>query len=319
MLLFISLCSCLTLELHEQRSFLGWMKETNNVFVGEEYHFRLGIWLANKKYVEQHNRANAGYTVKLNHLSHLTPTEYKSLLGITNLNSFKKEQRESSKTFVPKFKQSKIEVDYRDLGVVNPIRDQKQCGSCWAFSVVSASESNYALLYGNLPQLSEQNIIDCATNCFGCYGGLTTSALNYILDNQNGFISKLQEYPYLGYKSSCNYDRTKAVPTISNYIVVPSYSEQKLAQHVNSYGVASVILDCSRTSFQLYSSGIYQDASCSQDNLDHAMNCVGYSYDYWIIRNSWGTSWGEAGYMRLIRDMNNMCGVSTMAIVPLPF
>ena len=204
------------------------------------------------------------------------------------------------------------------MGVVNPIRDQKQCGSCWAFGTVAACESNYALLYSNLPQLSEQNIIDCATTCYGCGGGIIQAAMSFIINKQGGAIMKLSDYPYQGVDGACKFDAKTAMPVTSNFVSVPSGSERDLANYVYQYGVAVVVLDCSRISFQLYSSGIYSDPCCSSQNLDHAMNVVGYSDSYWIIRNSWGTSWGESGYMRLAKDKNNMCGVATMASIPLP-
>lgn len=148
----------------EERSFLGWMRETGNVFTGDEYHFRFGIWMTNKRIVQSHNAANLGFTLALNKFAHFTPSEYKALLG-------NRIGRKNIKQTPKGTKIAEDSIDWRTKGVVNPIKDQGPCGSCWAFSAIQVVESQVAITKNTLYSLSEQNILDCDTQCAGCNGG----------------------------------------------------------------------------------------------------------------------------------------------------
>ena len=327
-LLFLG-SSKIFVEEREEKAFLLWMRDSQNSFVGEEYFFRFGIWLQNKRKVAEHN-ANAdifGYTLSLNHLSHLTENEYKNLLG-TKISDFKlfddnivtkvEKQQNNYKYKNIGLKDDYPPIDYRDFGVLNEVKDQGQCGSCWAFSITSAAESNYALRFSTLYSYSEQNLVDCVTSSFGCNGGLLTSSMYYIMQKQNGKFMQEGDYPYTAATGTCRYDASKAVGSLTNVISTPQGSEPILARCVAEYGVACAIIDASHFSFQLYSSGVYYDPSCSSQNLDHGVSVIGYGDDYWIIRNSYGKDWGEDGYMRLAKDRNNHCGIATMACFPIP-
>ena len=298
---------------HEQKAFLSWMRDTGNMFTGEEYQTRFGIWLQNKRLVQQHNAANLGFTVALNKLAHLTPAEYKSLLG------FRMNKAERKAQELKGFK-AVDSIDWRDKGVVNAIKDQASCGSCWAFSTCQAQESVYAINYGKLQSLSEQNLVDCVTTCEGCNGGLMTSAYDYVVSRQSGKFMLEEDYPYTGVDGTCKFDKSKGTSKCTGYVEVKEYSETDLANKIASYGPAAIAIDASHWSFQLYSGGIYDESSCSSYNLDHGVGCVGYgsegSKNYWIVRNSWGTSWGEDGYIRMIKDKNNQCGEASMACIP---
>ncbi|EAY16159.1 Clan CA, family C1, cathepsin L-like cysteine peptidase [Trichomonas vaginalis G3] len=298
---------------HEQKAFLSWMRETGNMFTGDEYQTRLGIWIANKRLVQERNRANLGFTVALNRLAHLTPAEYQALLGYCN-NGVSVKAVKSNAVCID-------EIDWRSKGVVNPVQDQGQCGSCWAFSAIQAQESQYAITYSNLQKLSEQNLVDCVSTCYGCNGGLMTSAYDYVINHQNGKFMLEKDYSYTAAEGSCKFEATKAVSKITSYIPVAEGDEKDLAVKIATYGPAAVAIDASAWSFQVYSSGIYDEPSCSSYNLDHGVGCVGFgkegSKNYWIVRNSWGEYWGEKGYIRMIKDKNNQCGIATMACIPV--
>lgn len=300
------------IQTHEEKSFLGWMRETGNMFTGDEYQFRLGIWLNNKRLVQSHNAANLGFTLALNKLAHLSPSEYKSMLGYRPTKVQKKFF--SSKTVAD------AAIDWRDKGVVNAIQDQGSCGSCWAFSAIQAQESRYAIVYGNLQKLSEQNLVDCVNECYGCGGGEMYIALEYAISNQGGKFMLESDYPYTAKDGTCKFDSSKGVSKITGIEWADTGNEASLARIISSYGPASVGIDASLYSFHLYSGGIYSDPGCSIWSLDHGVGCVGYgsegSTNYWIIRNSLGTTWGEKGYMRMAKDKENMCGIATEAIVP---
>jgi cathepsin L len=213
-------------------------------------------------------------------------------------------------------------IDYRDKGVVNAIKDQGQCGSCWAFGTIQAAESNYALKFGTLNSCSEQNLVDCVTSCDGCDGGLEELAYQYIISNQAGLLNTEASYPYTARDGSCKYNAAGGLNKVVSYQNGKSGDESYLLNLVGTVGVADVAIDASQNSFQLYSTGVYNEPRCgnTEYDLDHAVGCIGYGTasgtDYWLVRNSWGTSWGQKGYIQMSRNKNNQCGIATDALVP---
>jgi cathepsin L len=289
------------------------MRETNNLFVGDEYKFRLGIFAANQRRVQEFNKASS-YKVAMNKLSTLTDAEYKTMLGHRQSGPI------SGKATVSTIK-APTSCDWRDKGIVNGVKDQASCGSCWAFSVVQAQESQWALKNNKLYSLSEQNMVDCVTSCYGCNGGDEYLAYDYVIASQGGLWMTENDYPYTGSDGTCKFDKSKGICQIKSYIrPTTTGNEDELAAGCAEKGVVSIAIDASGWDFQMYSSGIYNPSSCSSSDLDHAVGLVGYGTesgtDYWIVRNSWGTSWGEKGYIRMIRNNNNKCGVATDVIIP---
>jgi cathepsin L len=282
------------------------------MFTGEEYKTRLGIWLSNKRLVQEHNKAK-DFLLSMNHLAHYTPAEYKAILG------FKQNKAKRVASTPSNFK-APTSIDWREKKVVNDIKDQGQCGSCWTFSTIQAMESQWAIKHSKLYSLSEQNLVDCVSTCYGCNGGLMEPAYDYVIKYQSGKFMTEDDYPYTGQDGTCKYDSSKGVTQVTGYITVTEDSESDLEAKVAQYGPAAIAIDASHYSFQLYSSGIYDESSCSPENLDHAVGCVGYGTEsgtaYWIVRNSWGTSWGENGYIRMVKGKNNQCGEASAACIP---
>ena len=308
----VSQTRSLSVSAHEEKAFLQYMRDTNNLFTGDEYNFRLGIFLTNKRLVQEFNKQGKSFRVGLNKFAHYTQAEYNALLGA------KAPEREfKGKALNVKAPES---VDWRDKNVVCDIKDQAQCGSCWAFSTISAQESAWAIAGNTLLSLSEQNVVDCCSLCYGCNGGWPYKTIEYVIARQNGQFNLESDYPYTGYDGTCKFSQYKGYTTVTGYTEVTSYSESDLETKVASLGPASICIDASNWSFQLYNGGIYDEDSCSQWNLDHAVNCIGYGTEgstaYWLVRNSWGTSWGEDGYIRMIKNKNNQCGVASSAIIP---
>jgi len=289
------------------------MRSTNQFFTGDEYQSRFGIWMANSRLVQEHNAAKNSFKLSMNKFAAYTPSEYKALLGFRM--ELVKNKAVKSNFVAPNA------LDWREKGAVNPIKDQGQCGSCWAFSAIQGAEGAYFVGKGKLLSLSEQNLVDCVTACYGCNGGLMTAAYDYVIEHQNGKFNSETDYPYKAVTGTCKFDASKAVGHISSYVEIQEGSESDLASKCAQYGPVAIAIDASHFSFQLYSGGIYKEAACSSYNLDHGVGCVGYGAEgntqYWIVRNSWGTSWGEKGYIRMIKDDGNRCGVATMACVPI--
>jgi len=214
-------------------------------------------------------------------------------------------------------------VNWVEKDVITKVKDQGQCGSCYAFSATGSMEGIYAIKNNHLRNISEQEIVDCsgAEGNQGCFGGLMNQVFQYVIDN-NGVCSE-QEYPYDADQDQCN-DKCQNIVQISNYKNITQNNETILMNAVAQQPV-SVAIQANLPSFQFYSHGIYNDSQCTGE-LDHGVLVVGYGVDdnnvsYWLIKNSWGPNWGENGYIRMLRNMTNntngMCGIAMEPSIPI--
>jgi hypothetical protein len=201
-------------------------------------------------------------------------------------------------------------IDWVERGAVNPIKDQRQCGSCWSFSTVANVEGAGKVTTGKLVSLSEQNILDCDKHDDSCGGGRPDSALEWM--SQGHGIASESDYPYRGRDERCA-SGVRATAFVSGYQKIDR-DENQIAQALATYGPLAIALDAN--GFNSYHSGIIDNPKCSSSNLNHAVNIVGYGTDrlgYWKIRNSWGTSFGESGYVRMVRGKCG-CGLCTEVV-----
>lgn len=221
-------------------------------------------------------------------------------------------------------------LDWRNSTIVGPVKDQKQCGSCWAFSAVSALESQLRKLLHKPVSLSEQDMVDCVKNvgsmgcCYGCMGGEMYAVYQYLLQNQNGTDDTEKQYPYHAVDQVCNPVKSSISDVkLTNFVTLSVGDEESMKKALYQIGPLSVGVNANQD-WQLYHKGIYNptEEQCSSDpaDQDHGVAVVGYGsekgLDYWIIRNSWGEDWGEKGYMRLARG-KNACGVANSVIYPI--
>ncbi|XP_054154851.1 cathepsin L-like proteinase [Oppia nitens] len=203
-------------------------------------------------------------------------------------------------------------LDWRSLGKVGPIKNQGQCGSCWAFATVAILESRLAIKRGSYRSLSEQEIIDCTDGYTCAVGGNIQMALKTL--NRLGGIEADSDYPYISgdkHKNQCAYQSVKTVAQVGTSYINVQDGESGMQQSVYMNGPLYVHVHVNEN-FQHYRSGVFSDQNCDQQ-INHAVSIVGYGPGYWLIRNSWDTWWGEQGYIRLARDQN-MCRISVYPV-----
>ena len=290
----------------------------------EELH-RHTVWESNKLYVENHNK-NAdkwGYALAMNKFADLESSEFVALY-----NGYRMQQRDNTTRYyeVPKgFSAPSTTVDWRTKGAVTGVKNQAQCGSCWAFSTTGSLEGQTFLKKGNLPSLSEQQLVDCSQSYgnHGCQGGLMDNAFKYI--KANGGIDSESSYPYEAKNDKCRFNSANVAATCTGYVDIKEGDINGLLSAATTVGPISVAMDASHMSFQLYHSGVYDPWLCSSTRLDHGVLVVGFGTeqsgifsekkDYWLVKNSWGTGWGDKGYFKIARK-NNKCGIATSASYP---
>jgi len=312
--LLVGLAAASFTEQQYQDTFTSWMHEHSRVYSSHEFFHRYNAFRANMDFVEKWNSENSATVLGLNNMADLTNEEYQNIYLGTKITveDYKLVLEEPAEPLAAL-------VDWRTSGAVTGIKDQGQCGSCWSFSSTGAIEGINKIKKGSLPNLSEQNLMDCSTSYGnqGCNGGLMTSAFKYVVANKG--LDTEASYPYTAKAGTCHFTTANVGATIANYGTVASGSESALLTAVARQPI-SVAIDASHNSFQLYKSGTYYESACSSSKLDHGVLAIGYGTDngadYWIVKNSWGTSWGTAGYIQMARNRSNNCGIATQAAYP---
>jgi len=316
--LFVAAASAVSVTLNTDASFTAWkLQFGKNYLSAEESAARLAIFNANLAYINKHNaRTDVTYTLGMNQFGDLTNAEYQRMY----LRPFNRTAR-ATETFVAGNEVDPTEVDWRTQGYVTPIKDQGQCGSCWSFSSTGSIEGAHFKATGKLVSFSEQNLVDCSTTegNQGCNGGLMDYAFTYVMKTKG--LDTEESYPYTARDGKCAYNPANSGGTISSFKDVTAGSEAALQTAVATIGPISVAIDASHNSFQFYKTGVYNEVMCSSKNLDHGVLAVGYGVDagknYWLVKNSWGTTWGNKGYIYMTKDKKNQCGIATAASYPI--
>ncbi|KAF3438648.1 hypothetical protein FNV43_RR21412 [Rhamnella rubrinervis] len=291
----------------------------------DEKHKRFNVFKANVMHVHHTNNKDKPYKLKLNKFADMTNHEFRSTYAgskVKHHRMFRGPQLGNGSFMYENVKSIPASVDWRKNGAVTPVKDQGQCGSCWAFSTVVAVEGINYVKTNKLVSLSEQELIDCDTKeNAGCNGGLMEYAFEFI-KNKGGITTEVN-YPYKAEDGTCDSSKENSpAVSIDGHENVPANDEDALLKAVINQPV-SVAIDAGGSDFQFYSEGVFT-GSCGKE-LDHGVAVVGYGTTldgtkFWIVKNSWGPEWGEKGYIRMergISEKEGLCGIAMEASYPI--
>ncbi|KAL7714668.1 Cysteine proteinase 3 [Entamoeba marina] len=294
--------------------FHQWAAKHGKHFSASETLRRSAIFNNNARVVAFHNKHNKFQLSLDGPFAAMTNKEYQK-----TLHPYKQDTTLQVASFKGAIPES---IDWREKGKVPAIRDQGQCGSCYSFSSLAAYETRLLIAGSKFTadtiDLSEQQIVDCSTYVGnkGCDGGNVGYTIYYLM--KDGVMEE-SDYEYQAVQGTCSYDSSKVVAKSTGGRSTHSGDEDDLIAAI-AEGTVATAIDASNISFQLYKSGVYDEPKCSSTSLNHGVAAVGYGNldgdDYYIVRNSWGSSWGDEGYILMSRNKNNQCGISTRAFIP---
>jgi len=304
--------------------FTEWAEFFNIEFKSDDhFHTSYQNWQSNDKFIEEVNGKNLSYVLGHNQFSGMNSDDFRQYLGYSGVpieRVFNKLDSESTVSISE-------EVNWVKKGAVTDVKDQGQCGSCWSFSTTGALEGAYFVKNGNLETFSEQQLLDCDSfknggRDMGCNGGLMDHAFTWI--EKNGGLCSEADYPYVSgetkttgtCKKSCSLiEKSK----ITSFVDVEPSSDIAMMRALSQQPV-SIAIEADQREFQLYKSGIFTGV-CG-NKLDHGVLVVGYGPDYYLVKNSWGLSWGDGGFIKLglgpeFNNGDGQCGMLLQGSYPL--
>jgi cathepsin F len=305
-ILFIAAVSAGTLQ-NNVKSFHSFISTYDRTYSDFEYSYRFGVFVENMKRAAQLQAQETGSAIYgVTKFSDLTPEEFAANYLMPK--SLRANITRSARTInVPEI-DAPTSFDWRDKGAISAVKNQEQCGSCWAFSATETIESYHHIAHGSLPILSPQQIVDCDKTSYGCNGGWTEHAFNYV--KSAGGLDTAVSYPYTARDGTCKFNRNTIGAKITGWkYVTQSDDENLMLSDLQSIGPFSVCVDAS--SWSSYRHGVIQN--CGQQ-VDHCVQLTGFSTQdgikAWNVRNSWGTDWGVNGYLYVARG-HDTCAIGS--------
>lgn len=317
-------------EQREWNEFLNFQKTHNKVYNSlEEFETRFEIFRSNLHTIIYHNSQKVyNFTLNVNHFTDLTPDEFKeTYVNGLSVNSnrygckpFSASDMNINADNLP------VSVDWRKTGAVTSVKDQGQCGSCWAFSSTAATEGAWAIATGNLLDLSEQELVDCARGfnygSHGCSGGQMDGGFKFVIENG---LCSASKYPYVSgttkTEGTCESNKCgSAIKFEGTTCSDVTPNDELLLKFAVAQQPVAIAIEADTRYFQFYAGGILDSIECGT-KLDHGVLIAGYGEEdgkkYWLVKNSWSTSWGEEGYVKIARtDSRNNEGICGIAMSP---
>jgi cathepsin L len=318
---FTVLVSTVFGSLYQNSTFEEYISYYNIEISPSEYGFRKNIFMNEQQRIIQHNKQKTSWVESFTPMTILSSNEKKQHYGYSkSIGKILTSNTHNSlrQTLISKIDLNLLpdEVDWRKLGVVSAVKSQGSCGSCWAFASTAVIESHVAINSSQLFDLSPQQIATCAPNPFecggkgNCQGATAELAFDYVA-NSIGLFDEFQlpYTEYYGVESKCELPNTTPKAKISGFVKLEENNYSQLMYAVATFGPIAVSVDAS--TWHSYSGGIFNGCNQSNPDINHAVVLMGYGtdqllgLDYWLVRNSWSASWGESGYIRLLRKNNN--------------
>ena len=306
--------------------FTAWKAAHGKTYSAEEHAMRAEIFETNKQFIEAENAKGHTYTLGVGPFTDLTNEEFAAqMTSPFERNTPRNEVYLPTVRTIAGVTAEADSVDWQAKGAVTPVKNQGKCGSCWSFSTTGSVEGANEIVGNTLISLSEQQLVDCAGAKYGnkgCQGGSMDTAMQYI--KANGGLDTDMDYQYAAADGTCDkVKEAKHAATVSGHKDVPQNNAVQLAAAV-ALGPVSIAIEADKPAFQHYSTGVLDSTACGT-KLDHGVLIVGYGSDsasgedYWTVKNSWGATWGEKGFIRIEKgdgSAKGVCGINMQPVYP---
>jgi len=294
-------------------SWQHWKKENGKSYgTNTEEDYRLQMFASNYEYIAKETKPEHTFEMALNQFADMELEEF-----VATFTGIMVPADLESKATVEELPEPLTGSSKDWVGVATtPVKNQGACGSCWAFSTTGGIEGAYAVKNGTIKSFSEQQLVDCSKANHGCHGGMMMGAFDYV--REKGILEESQ-YTYTAREGFCQYDYKvtdkDSLQHVTGYTMVPSGNQNQLAAAIQKQPVSVAIM--ATRGVQMYTGGIFNDWSCG-GGINHGVLAVGYADNYFKVKNSWGPTWGESGFIRFARRASGqgICSITMIAVYP---